>query len=415
MKALQFNATVPGFIGAKALEKVVGRKVYYKGPLSTIKLLDIPEPVLPSQDWVKLETLYCGFCGSDLNLICLHDSPTATPFSSLPCTPGHEVVAKVIQAGKNTTGYAKGDVVAINPFLPCETRDISPLCPSCSAGKPTSCENFAKGNLAPGMFIGINNQLNGGFAPYLVAHKSQLHKVPKGLSLESAVMAEPLAVSLQAVFDNKPEPGDKILVIGGGVIGNLIIQSIRAIEPDCDISLVEPLAFAAQNALKFGADRVIAHDNIFAESAKITSATSYKPQMGMPILMGGFNKIFDTVGNSATLHFAMRILATLGTLSLVGIGPNVTLDPTPLWLKHQTVKGMYAYGFARYKDQLKDTFGLSLELMAKGLIDAQALVTHTFRLEQYQQMFQVNLNKGQHKAIKTIVSFLDDPQAGHAH
>ena len=53
----------------------------------------------------------------------------------------------------------------------------------------------------PGMFTGINSSINGGFAPYMVAHQSQLFKITKGLSLEAAAMTEPLAVALQTVFD----------------------------------------------------------------------------------------------------------------------------------------------------------------------------------------------------------------------
>ena len=81
MKALQFHVNVPKFIAAKGLGRLIGKRVYYQGPLKTIRLVDIPEPSLPGPDWVMLQTVYCGFCGSDLNLILLHDSPTASPFT----------------------------------------------------------------------------------------------------------------------------------------------------------------------------------------------------------------------------------------------------------------------------------------------------------------------------------------------
>jgi len=78
MKALQFSVTVPKFIAAKGLAAIFGKRVYYQGPLKTIQIADIPEPTIPTKDWVKIKTIYCGFCGSDLNLIQLHDSPTAS-------------------------------------------------------------------------------------------------------------------------------------------------------------------------------------------------------------------------------------------------------------------------------------------------------------------------------------------------
>ena len=96
MKVLQFNVNVPKFAAAKTLRTFFGSQVFYKGPVKTIQLADVPEPKLFTPDWVKVKTLYCGFCGSDLNLILLHDSPSASPFTSFPCVIGHEIVGEII-------------------------------------------------------------------------------------------------------------------------------------------------------------------------------------------------------------------------------------------------------------------------------------------------------------------------------
>lgn len=373
--------------------------------MKTVRLVDIPEPVIPSRDWVKLRTRYCGFCGSDLNLMLLHDSPTASPFTSFPCITGHEIVGEIVEAGEGVSGFGPGDIVTVNPILACEARGIDPVCPACRAGRSGNCQNFARGDLAPGMFIGINSGVNGGFASFLTAHKSQLFKVPSALSMKSAAMTEPLAVALQAVFDNLPNPKETALVIGGGVIGNLVIQSIRTLVPDCKIFVVEPCAHAARFALDMGAAEVIPGKEVFHRAAAVTNGVAYTPMLGQELLMGGFNRIYDTVGNSATLNLSLRLLAALGTLSVVGIGKEVTLDLTPLWLKLQTVKGVYAYGRVTYEGRLRHVFDIALEFMDKGRIDGQGLVTHTFRLENYKQMIETNLDKGRYRAVKTLVDF----------
>lgn len=405
MKALQFNVNVPQFVAAKTLRTLFGKQVFYKGPVKTISLADIPEPNLPTPDWVKIKTIYCGFCGSDLNLILLHDSPTASPFTSFPCVTGHEIVGEIIETGTGVDGFKAGDMVTINPGLGCETRGINPVCPSCRDGR-ASCENFAEGSLLPGMFSGINKGINGGFAPLMVAHKSQLFKVPDGMSPETAVMTEPVSVALQAVLDNMPKENEKILVIGGGVIGNLIIQSVRALVPGCSISLIEPSSFAADLAKKAGADEVIPFKDVFSQTSRITGAKIYKPMLGMDISMGGFNRIYDTVAAKATLNLSMRLLAAMGTLSIVGIGGDVKLDLTPLWLKLQTIKGVYGYGYSEFNGKRQHVFEIALDLMQQGKIQAENLVTHKFAIEDYEQMIEVNLNKGQHKALKTVVSFV---------
>jgi threonine dehydrogenase-like Zn-dependent dehydrogenase len=405
MKALQFSVNTPKFIAAKALKPVFGNQVFFKGPVKTTQLVEIPEPKLPTQEWVKIKTSYCGFCGSDLNLMLLHDSPTASPFTSFPCIMGHEFVGEIIEKGSDVDGFDIGDRIAVNPDLGCEAREIAPHCKSCASRRPSNCENLAKGDLMPGMFLGINSALNGGFAPFLAAHRSQLFKIPQGLSMESAAMTEPVAVALQTVFDNRPQPGDKTLVIGSGVIGNLVIQSIKILSPGARISVIEPATHAADLALNLGADDIIPFKQVFAKSCDITGAEAYKPMLGDPVLMGGFNRIYDTVGNSSTLNLGMRILAAFGTLSVVGIGKEVKLDLTPMWLKLQTLKGVYGHGMVTHEGRQRHVFDIALEFMLAGKINTNVLVTHTFRLEDYLEMIDVNMNKGKHNAIKTLVSF----------
>jgi threonine dehydrogenase-like Zn-dependent dehydrogenase len=102
MKVLQFSASAEKFLVLKALGSLFP-SLFYKGPLATIKLVDIPEPALPAPDWVKLRTFMCGFYGSDQSLIFLKDSPTASPFTSFPCVLGHELCGEIVEVGAEVT------------------------------------------------------------------------------------------------------------------------------------------------------------------------------------------------------------------------------------------------------------------------------------------------------------------------
>ncbi|MRR07881.1 MAG: hypothetical protein EG828_13295, partial [Deltaproteobacteria bacterium] len=75
----------------------------------------------------------------------------------------------------------------------------------------------------------IFRDVGGGFAEYMVVHKSQVFRIPAGVSDESAVLTEPLAVGIQAVLNNRPEESDHVLVIGGGVIGAMVVKAIRGL------------------------------------------------------------------------------------------------------------------------------------------------------------------------------------------
>ncbi|UCE56378.1 MAG: alcohol dehydrogenase catalytic domain-containing protein [Desulfobacterales bacterium] len=405
MKALQFSVSLTQWIALKTFG-IFNRKFFYRGPLAAVKLVDIPEPELPSEEWVKVETLLCGFCASDLNLIFLKESPTASPFTSFPCVIGHEVCGRVAELGSRVNDIKPGDVVTVAPALNCAARQIDPPCPACSQGMVANCENYANGNLAPGLIIGLCADTGGGFAPYFVAHESQIFKLPEGCSPEEGVLVEPLSVGLQAVYSNMPQKGDKVLIIGGGVIGTMVLKAIRGLDIDCHVAVADPSVFAADLVKKAGADHIITDGNVFENTLRLTGAKKYKPMMGQEILMGGFARIYDTVGSPQTLNMAMRCLAAGGILSQVGIWHDVKLDLTPLWLKQQTLKGVYGCGYAAYKGEWMHMFDIALNLVREGKVKLNDMITHTFSLENFEEMIAVNLVKGQHQAVKTAVSFV---------
>ena len=161
-----------------------------------------------------------------------------------------------MEVGSSVGNCRVGDLVTVNPVLSCEPRGITPVCPVCAAGRPGNCERVAEGGFSPGMFTGICKDINGGFAEYMVVHKSQVYRVPAGVSAESAALTEPLAVGLQAVLDNRPSDTDRVLVIGGGVIGAMIVKAIRGLGIGCTITVVEPSAFNADYIKKSGANHV---------------------------------------------------------------------------------------------------------------------------------------------------------------
>ena len=404
MKALQFSVSVPQYAALKVIGKIA-RRFYYEGPLATIRLADVAEPALPSPDWVKIRTLLCGLCGTDVSLIFLRDSPAASPFTSFPCTIGHEVCGEIMKVGNNVDGIQKGDLVTVAPQLSCVTRGIEPLCRSCQSGKIANCENMAEGKLSPGLIIGICRDIGGGFAPYMVAHKSQVFKLPQGMSPKEGAMIEPFAVTLQAVYDNTPDRDDQVLIIGGGVIGNLLVQSIRALGIDCSITVAEPSRFHAELASQAGANYLITDGDVLHQSERITGAKAYKPMLGDKITMGGFTKIFDTVASAETLNTDMRVLRTGGVLSVVGIGKEVMSDLTPLWLKLQTIKGAYCYGYTDVRGKREHVFDIAIELVKQKKVSVAPMITHTFPLESYRELIEVNLRKGKYKAVKTAVSF----------
>ena len=121
--------------------------------------------------------------------------------------------------------------------------------------------------------------------------------------------------------------------------------------------------------------------------------------------MGGFSKIFDAVANTETLDASMWSLQAGGVLSVVGIGKDVMTDLTPLWMKLQTLKGVYSYGYTDIQGKRRHIFEIAIDYVKQRRVQLEPLVTHTFVIEDYRKMIEINLNKKKHRAVKTAVCF----------
>lgn len=402
MRAVQFVFSYPRYIYTQAAGRV-SPKAYY-GPRSCIALRDVPEPGLRGPHWVKLRSVLSGFCGSDLGAILLHDNPTVQAFASFPFTFGHENCSVVEEVGSAVQGIERGERVTIIPFLSCRVRGIEDLCGACLKGHSENCENFAEGALPPGLDTGYCKGTGGGWSKYYLAHETQVFKVPESLSDEQVATIEPLASAMHPMLTAPPECGQKVLVIGAGVIGLGLIASIRALGIDCHVTAVEPVALNAGKAREFGADEVIdpAAEDVFERTARITGAKVYKPMLSQKLCMGGFDRVYDCVGSADTLNQAFRVAAGHGKVVLIGIHAVGKLDLTPLWLKGLHLIGNHGHGLEDYRGNPENTYEIIVDLMSRGKLDISALITHRFTLDRYAEAIDVNMHKAANDAIKTV-------------
>ena len=146
MKAVVFDGAIPRYLATRAAG-VVSRRLL-TGAARCTQLRDLPPPDLPNQNWVRVATRLGGICGSDLNLVSLHVSPSASPFSSFPFVIGHENVGRVADVGSAVTRAARGDRVVVNPRCVLPSRQAA--VPHCADDHPSRC---ADGAIAPGMLL----------------------------------------------------------------------------------------------------------------------------------------------------------------------------------------------------------------------------------------------------------------------
>ena len=162
--------------------------------------------------------------------------------------------------------------------------------------------------------------MGGGFGDTFITPASTLLAVPEGLSDEQAIFAEPAAVAIHAAWRRPAAAADRVLVLGCGTVGFLLIQAIRILRPSCEVTAVAEFPWQAEMARSYGARHTFqASDDGFAQVARLTGAKLYEGQAGNRMLLGGFDVIFDVVGTGTTLNQALRWARASGTVVLVGI------------------------------------------------------------------------------------------------
>lgn len=406
MKSVQLVESIPRYLVTKAIGAIY-RPAFW-GPLAMLRYREVPEPALPGPQWVKVRTRYGGICGSDLNTILLRDSPVLSAFVSFPFVPGHENVGVIVEVGPEVEGFAVGDRVVVEPLLPCVTRGIAEPCAFCRRQEYSLCQNFARGDLAPGFGIGTCRDTGGSWGPYFVAHQSQLLVVPDSVSDENALMAEPFAVALQAVLGNLPAEDETVLVLGAGVIGLCTVAALRAVGSGAQVIVIAKYPFQGEMARRLGADMVIDQRAVdyYQALAEATGGALYRPVLGKRVLIGGADRVYECVGSNSSIDDSLRLAGNSGTVVLVGLAAiPKRVDWTPIWMKELTVRGHFWCSTQMFRGQRVRTMQLTLDWMAEGRLDLAPFVTHRFRPEEYRRALAVTTSKGKYRVLKSAFIF----------
>ncbi len=362
-------------------------------------------PDLPGPAWARLRPTLAGICGSDIAMLTGRASATLSPFSSFPAILGHEVLAVVEEAGPEA-GVTVGQRVVLDPIISCLVRGLEP-CQGCRDGSPALCRRATEGDLAPGMLVGFCHDLPGGWSEGMLAHASQLHAVPVELSDEAAALAEPLACGLHAVLARPPEDGERALVIGGGAIGLGTLAALRLVAPTAEVTIVVRHRVQADLAAQLGAHHVVIDhrgDGAHRAAVQHAGAREHAALVGSSTLTGGFEAVYECVGNAASLEAAQGVTAPRGHLALIGSVAIVKgLDLTLAWARELRITGNYVYGREASLPGQPHTIDHLLGLLAApGAPDVSGLVTHRFRLQDWRAALRAAMGRGRAASVKVV-------------
>jgi L-iditol 2-dehydrogenase len=317
----------------------------------------------PEEDQVLVKVRACGVCGTDLNFL--------RDWKDDPQPLGHEIAAEVLEVGGKVSGFAPGDRVIVEDCTMCGT------CPDCKSGHPELCRNL------------INLEGQPGMGEYLCVRPNSLVGF-EGLDYAAASLTEPLAVCLAAVSNAEVPLGGSVLVLGNGPLGLMSARlarlrgaawvGITGLAPD---SPREKARFAA--AERFGCDAVLR-----AGSQELEGELKRR-----------FPKGVDRVIVSSppeSFYDALKVVRFGGIISFFGLHfggrSKVSLDVNDLIFRKIRLIPTFA--------EPAINFPVSWRLLRDGLVDASALVTHTFGFAQAADTLR-GIVEGSLPAIKAVM------------
>lgn len=406
MKALTFDTRPVRWTLCKMAGWISPRAFW--SPLSGLRLADVPRPELPNGKWVRLRTILGGICGTDLAAIFQRNHPATLlrVMTRFPVVLGHENVAVIDEVGKDVQGWRRGQRVVVEPSLSCRVRGFDPPCRPCREGCFALCERVTDGPLPPGLMIGWNNFTGGSWSEEFVAHESQLHAVPDSMTDDEAVLVDPMAGALHAVLRRIPGGEENVLIQGSGILAIGVAACIRAMGSKAKLTAVVRHDHQAKLIGQAGVNEIIrtsredSHAQRYDAVARAVGGKRIASLFGNQAFIGGYDVVYDCIGTGRSLTDAMKFTRARGTTVAVGTSGIGTYDTTPLWMKELNLIGCNGRQFEIHNGQNLHTYEIVFDLVTRGLLDLNGLLTHTFAIHEYRQALAMVSAPGRSGIIK---------------
>lgn len=307
-----------------------------------IAVREVPDPVIEPHE-VLIQVAACGICGTDLKI-------ESGGYDALyPVIAGHELSGTLLEVGADVTHLKAGDSVAVNPNTPCRRcrycyRGLFHLCTS-----PTAC--------------GVT--YDGGFAQLCKVSAQLALPVSDALPLNLWAMMEPVSCCLHGIDVAGIVPGDSVVILGAGSIGNILAQLARN-SGAARVIVSEPREEKRELALAMAADDAL---DPLALGDGLTEAVH-------DLTCGGADVVIEAAGIPATALSAISLARRGGTVLFFGVCPQdleVPVQPYAIFHHELSIKGAYT-------NPLTDTRAIAM--LESGRVQVAPLISHRYTLDQ---------------------------------
>jgi L-iditol 2-dehydrogenase len=324
-----------------------------------LRLEDLPIPRQPGRALVRVRAV--SICGSDLHNY-LEGGTGGAP-SGQPFTLGHEFAGVLEEVPEGCT-LPPGTLVAVDPAESCGH------CRLCLSGYP---------NLCPEVRFAGSSPYDGGMAEYYSAAPSALIPLPEGMDAVSGALLEPLGVAIHAVGLARLRPGSRVLILGAGPIGLLLLQVARA-SGAAQVLVADPLPYRLEVARELGASWV-GED---AEAARRAAGEA------------GIDTVLEATNAAEAAEQACSAARPGGKVVLVGIPSEDRYQLTASLLRRKGLSLLLAR-------RMGHTYPAAIRLVQAGSVQLAPLVSHRFPLGEALRAFglQSSYREGALKAVLT--------------
>jgi len=346
-------------------ETMLGLRIHGANDL---RLEEMPKPE-PAPDEVLVKIAAAGICGTDIEVLAGKHGAILSGASSYPMIPAHEWSGYVVEVGAEVTNLQVGDLVVGETGIGCFH------CALCISGHHQLCPN--------GTETGIVRR-DGAMRQYHNQKADFVHKVPVDDPLLAALV-EPASVGVYSCHKTAISPLDRVAIVGGGTIGQLCLQAAKAFGARSTM-LVTRSAPKLALARRLGADVVVS-------SAEVDIAAYAREVTGGEL----FDVVIEAAGTQPAFNDALLLGGYASRIGLVGLA---NCDPFGFPLstvidREQTIIGVRGSPHC---------YPHTVEMLVNGKIDAKALISHRFPLEQYQEAFAV-ATQGGANVLKVLLTF----------
>ncbi len=323
------------------------------------ELVDVPSRPLQEGE-ARVRIASSGICGSDMAIV-----RGDNPFAKYPVIPGHEFAGTVMEV-KGTSSVQAGERVYVKPLPTCGE------CEACHKGESNHCSKLE--------VLGVHR--DGSYAEEIVVPSYLLRRLPDELSFDEGSMIEPTAIAVHINNRADTKPGDKVAILGAGVIGLLVSQVAKA----------------------RGAKTVFATDLVDSrlELAKslgvdVTANPTRDDVVEIGLSqVGEFDTVVDLAGPKFTMDQAIKLTKAGGRILLLVPPEDPQLlikDFTSVFRKELTIMVSRLYG---------DDFDQAVPLMVEGKVQTKPLITHIFKLDEVEKAVDI-LGNRKENALKAIL------------